>query len=558
MSHPPLAQGLQSSQRRVALALALALVALLTIVATLSDVGITWDEPLYIKASRGYMGWMGLLKQGLLQGDLGEALTDAAIVRGWMPHPTLELHPPLGKILFGFAWALSRGFLAELPAFRLANAALFSLLVALVFWMVSSAYDGVSGLFAAFSLVLMPRMFLHAHLANIDTTVAITWFVAMYLFWRLESKRGWVPVVLVGIAYGAALGTKMNALVMPLVWGVWVLLFRRNLRSVCRLAAVGLVGATTFVAMWPWLWHDTLNRALYYVLMASRFKDRPQFYLGGILPHVPWHYPFVITLAVVPVIITSMYLVGSWRVLAGSFRHPAPGTSRDPSSSRANETGWLLILNALAPLLFAASGLQASYSGERHFIPTYPYLACLAGVGFGLALSTMLSAWQRAYPGRRPGGVRTALILLLGLLLVPPGLAIAQVHPYELSYYSELVGGMRGAASKGMETTFWCETYKDALPYLNRSAAPGAAVWAENPFVLRLYQSYGVLRQDLQVTGGDVVSPLAADYAVIQMRQTSFQYTPEVARILRDETPVFSLQESGVALMHVFRLQAER
>jgi 4-amino-4-deoxy-L-arabinose transferase-like glycosyltransferase len=556
MSGPPIVPSLHRGQRHLALGLALALFTLLIIVATLSDPGITWDEPLYIKASRGYMSWMGLLKKGLMQGDVGEALSDGAIVRSWMPHPTLELHPPLGKILSGFTWALLRGSVEELSAFRFANATLFSFLVALVFWMISSAYDTVSGLFAALSLVLMPRMFLHAHLANIDTTVAITWFVAMYLFWRFESRRGWVPVVVIGLAYGAALGTKMNAAVMPLVWGAWVLLFRRNWRSVFRLVAMGLIGAATFVAMWPWLWHDTVNRLLYYVLMASRFKDRPQYYLGQILPHVPWHYPFVITLAVVPLVIIVMCFLGIRRVLAS--RCLPSGTLRSPSGAPADETGWLLILNALTPLLFAATGLQASYSGERHFIPAYPYVACLAGVGFASALNIMHTAWQRAYPAGPSGRARLVLILLLGMLLIPPLLAIVQIHPYELSYYSELVGGMRGAARLGLETTFWCEAYKDALPYLNQTAASGATIWVENPFVLRLYQGYGMLRNDLLVTGGDVVSPLAADYAVIQMRQTSFQYTPEVVGILRDEMPVFSLLERGIALMHVFKLQPER
>ena len=47
------------NRRQVGLGLVLALVTLVAIVATLADVGITWDEPLYIKASRGYMTWLG-------------------------------------------------------------------------------------------------------------------------------------------------------------------------------------------------------------------------------------------------------------------------------------------------------------------------------------------------------------------------------------------------------------------------------------------------------------------------------------------------------------------
>jgi len=552
---------------RIAIALALALAALVAIVVTLPDAGITWDEPLYIKASRGYMTWLGLLKRGILQGDLSESLSDATIVRWWVQDPTLELHPPLGKLLSGLTWAAFRGVVGEIVAHRLSNALLFSLLVAMVFLMVASTYDIASGVFAALSLLLMPRMFFHAHLANIDTTVAITWFVAMYAFWKLEPqgplqgehRRGWLPVLITGIAYGLALGTKMNAIVMPLVWGVWVLLFRRTWASLLRLAAVTLIGGLTFVAMWPWLYHDTINRLLYYLFMASRFKDRPQFYLGQTLPHVPWHYPFVITLAVVPLVITVMYSLGIFRIARP--RSAAEGTLRSQGRPRrgqpsqpSHETGWLLLLNAVTPLLFAATGLQAAYSGERHFVPAYPYLACLAGIGFASVLDQMAGAGQRMLPRFTPRAWRLSIGLALTLLLVPVLLSAAILHPYQLSYYSELVGGLPGATRLGFETTFWCETYQDALPYLNAHAEPSATVWAENPFVLRFYQRYGLLRADLQPTGGDVVDPRLADYAVVEMRQTGFHYTPEVVAIVQEHTPVHTLQRQGIALLHVYKL----
>jgi 4-amino-4-deoxy-L-arabinose transferase-like glycosyltransferase len=547
------------NQRQVGIGLALAFVTLVIIVATLPDAGITWDEPLYIKASRGYMTWLGLLKRAVLQRDLGEALSDATIVRWWVQDPTLELHPPLGKFLSALTWATLRGVLGDISAHRFSNAVLFSVLVAMVFWMVASAYDTASGIFAALSLVLMPRMFFHAHLANIDTTVAITWFAAMYLFWKYESRPGWLPVVIIGVAYALALGTKMNAILMPVVWAVWVLLFRRSWRSLLRLGMITVLGVGVFVAIWPWLYHDTANRLLYYVLMASRFKDRPQFYLGQTLSRVPWHYPFVITLAVVPLVTTVMYLLGIFKAVRRPRPVPMERSETDWDEMGMGKpsyaTGWLLLLNALIPLLFAATGLQAAYSGERHFIPAYPYLACLAGVGFGSVLNMVSTAWHRFYERVDLGKARLIAGFVLALLLMPPLLSIVRIHPYQLSYYSELVGGLPGATRLGLETTFWCETYKHTLTYLDEHAEPGASVWAENPFVLRFYQHYGMLREDLEVTGGDIVSPYMADYAVVEMRQTGFHYTPEIVSVMRELKPVHALAYQGVALLHVYKLR---
>lgn len=541
--------------RKLAIGLLLALLAAVSTVGTLNDVGVTWDEPLYIKASRGYMTWLGVLKNGLLRRDLSEALADTTIVRWWVQDPTLELHPPVGKLLSGLTWAAFRKVLGDIPAHRLSNALLFSLLVAMVFWMVSSGYGASSGAFAAMSLLLMPRMFFHAHLANIDTTVAITWFATMYLFWKYEPRPGWLPVVIIGVAYGLALGTKLNAAVMPFVWVAWTLLVRRSWRALLRLIPIGMIGILVFLAIWPWLYHDTANRLVYYFLMASRFKDRPQFYLGQTLSHVPWHYPFVLTLAVVPLTTTVMYLIGAARII-GSRDQLAAGDSTSREEGVVSRMGWLLLLNAAVPLLVAATGLQASYSGERHFIPTYPYLACLAGVGFGTTLNALSAASSRWYDGLQLRNTRWIIGLFLALLLLPPLVSLACIHPYELSYYSELVGGLRGATRMGLETTFWCETYLDALPYLNEHAAAGVSVWAENPYVLRLYQREQMLRQDLQVIGGDTISPFAAHYAVVEMRQTGFSYTPEVVDVMQQYTPVYTLAYQGVPLMHIYKLDA--
>ena len=50
--------------------------------------------------------------------------------------------------------------------------------------------------------------------------------------------------------------------------------------------------------------------------------------------------------------------------------------------------------------------------------------------------------------------VRWGVAVMLALLLVPVLISTAQMHPYELSYYSEFVGGLRGATRLGLATKF--------------------------------------------------------------------------------------------------------
>ena len=106
----------------------------------------------------------------------------------------------------------------------------------------------------------------------------------------------------------------------------------------------------------------------------------------------------------------------------------------------------------------------------------------------------------------------------------------------------------------GLETTFWCEAYRDALPYLNEHAEHGTSVWAENPFVLRFYQSNGLLRLDLYVVGGDTVDPSEADYVLVQMRQTGLHYyTPDVRPVMATHEAIYSVTRHGVPLLHLYR-----
>ena len=149
------------------------------------------------------------------------------------------------------------------------------------------------------------------------------------------------------------------------------------------------------------------------------------------------------------------------------------------------------------------------------------------------------------------------------LLLLPGLLGIIRLHPFELSYYNELVGGTAGARRLGMETNYYASTYGHFLPELNNLPA-GSKLWVmPNSWdVMYYYQRNGLLRGDLVLlrppgwgsfyddTGvlsaeGGLES---ADYALIDRRQTTFNDTipeyaiqlewaagkPEIARLARD------------------------
>jgi 4-amino-4-deoxy-L-arabinose transferase-like glycosyltransferase len=578
-----IAFGKTTAKRNLCLAALLALLAFVLVLATLDDPGVTWDEPRSFKASRGYMAWLGILKQALFEGHVTSAFDDAVIVRWWVQDPTLELHPPVSKLAVGLGWGLFRSLWGNIPAYRFSAAVWFGALVALVYLSVTEAYRPLAGLVASLCLLCMPRVFLHAHLANLDIPMATMWVLGMYLFWRAITsrtergmeyrRRGWVWTVVAGLAFGVALGTKLNALLIPLVWGIWFLFWQRDKVVLMKMVLIGAIGLVVFVAIWPWLYHDTLERLAYYVSMGYRFNQTLQYYLGQ-TGKVAWHYPLVLTIAVVPTTITVACFAGIVRVLrcpaavrnAGCTVSPCLGREGASSTDNVERTtevasrqryGYYILLNALVPLGIAVLGLQALYSGERHFMPVFPYLAMLAGIGFVAILDALEQRLLVRFGGAKVAAQwqRLLLIGLTILLLAPPVVSIIRIHPYELSYYSEVVGGLPGAVRLGLETTFWCESYKDCLPYLNANAPEGALIWVDQPLALRAYQEDRLLRQDLRITGWDVVSPYTCDYALVQMRETGFTDVPELVNLMKEYRPEFTVSVEGAPLAMVYRLR---
>ena len=105
----------------------------------------------------------------------------------------------------------------------------------------------------------------------------------------------------------------------------------------------------------------------------------------------------------------------------------------------------------------------------RLFLPTFFFLAAFAGWGTVWLADAVSRAIRRAAGIARPA--------LAGLVLGSAALALIRIHPYELSYYNELVGGPRGAWERGFELTYWYDAFNPGvIDDLNRRFPPHAQV----------------------------------------------------------------------------------
>jgi 4-amino-4-deoxy-L-arabinose transferase-like glycosyltransferase len=521
-------------------AVGLAVLAVALLVGTARDIGLTWDEPAYIVASESYLTWFAKLVT-----QPGYALSDQGIQTYWgVSHE----HPPFDKVWSGLMWLVSKASLDDLTAHRLGNMLLAGLLVGLVYYLVAIEYGYAAGLIAAAALLTMPRFFFHAHLAAIDVPVAVMIFATGLVFVRTVDRPEFKWTLLLGLVWGLALATKINALfVPPITLTLWVIVTQsRRTFLLSRLLVVALVGVVIYLLIWPWLYHDTVARLLADLnFMTVGHYKITQYYHGYLFAPPKWHFPFVMTVLVVPLSLTILYGLGSIRALLRPKAHPL---------------AWYCIFGALVPLGILASGKTQVFDNERLSIATFPYLAALAGIGFAWLLRRLQCADRFR---RKPALVKTLALVLGCLILLPQTVAAAQLYPHLLSYYSELVGGLPGATRLGMETTYWGETYQDALPYLNAYAPQGALIWVEAYDIMLYYQRHGQLRPDLRIAGGEAPLPVysdmkvsdsgieSADFSVVEYRQSGFD------RAMRDwlngRTPEYEIDAQGVRLMGVFK-----
>ena len=465
----------------IALALGLGVAAVLAVTLTLRDVGLSYDEPENIEFQTRMRTWLGLLVRAGDGVTPRKALSSETFERYWSYETRRHLHPPMAGYLANMAWWAFHRWMGEPWSYRMASAILFGLLVALLYGEARAAWGRLSGVGAAAALVLMPRVFGHAHLAVTDTPAMVLWFVCWVTFRPVATGRpkGHVPwgrMVLFGAALGLSLLTRFTNWLVVVPLGLWAARFRWRIpwRWLWVAGAAALVAAVGLNPRW---WRDPAGWIYLFVqasLTRGSYSTLPTYFLGRTYPfNLPWYNAPLLTAATTPVAILVLFAVG----LAAACR-----------DRLRTDLGAFAAMTVI--FLWVARGLPQApgHDGIRLFLPAFPLVAALAGGG--------LSALGRFC--RRP---RSAGAALLALMVLSAGYQLVRTHPYHLSYYSEIVGGPAGAQRLGLETTYWWDAATDEfLDLINDRSIlpPNAQVYAIPGWpTLRYWQEVGRLRQDI-------------------------------------------------------------
>ncbi len=404
---------------------------------------LVWDEP------------NAILRAERLEGWLWQCLDPLAA--SWPPFGTqtiqeycqyttqIEGHPAFYGITIAVGRAITQHILPGWMSWRFGPILLFSLAVSAAFHRLSVMYGRGAAFFSIFAILTMPRVFAHAHFASIDGPLTSCWLLTWACFdWARRS--GTKGSVIWGVLLGLTWSCKFTGWFSTVGFLAWAIAFR-DLAGL-KVCLIGVcVALLTFVDLNPALWSDVAAGLYRFFEMnlgrLSHGHNIPTYFAGERydLKHpLPWYNTLAWTALTVP---PATLVLGSMGLLLVLWR------------SRSNPLGALIAFNWVLLMIVRAVPMAPPHDAERLFLPSFPFFGLLAGVGWH---ATTL-AWTRRKASSAACLTQIAFSLVIGFAAIET----VWYSPQWLSYYSPLVGGLRGATALGFEPTYYWDGLDDEL-----------------------------------------------------------------------------------------------
>jgi hypothetical protein len=339
--------------------------------------------------------------------------------------------------------------------------------------------------------------------------------------------------------------------VLLLHLGLWLALTRPP--GAKKVLTGWLLAPPVFLLFWPWLWHDLPGKLSQYVAFHRHHVGAGTMYFGryyGDTTTAPWHYPLVMLAVTLPLPWLVAMLVG----MVGMWRNRRAARAASPDEAPAPAASWFaahslpvfLILGLALNLGLLMLPQAVRYNGDRLFLPAFPFALAIGAMGLR-AMTDMIRS--------RKVALALAVLLAVGLTTVNVR-DVVHTYPYNLSYYSRLIGGLHGAGRLGMEVTYWGQAYAGAAEFM-RSHPQGRFVAAQEfaTGVLDALIAAGEMPAQHRMLGRWVKDriPDDADWLIVDNHPGLWQGA--VRAFVPTAQPAFTLERDGVPLLWVFPLK---
>ncbi len=498
---------------------------------TVTDYGIVYDEPIYMEDSWRVLAWAKLPRE--------QMFSQTELEKAWAA-PSLNVHPAGIKWLYIAAQTVVSNAKNPYIPCRLLTVLLFAACGALFFSWYFREQPSLAPL-AGFTLLIMPRFFAHLHFASPDILLTAVFLLLVVL----TVARFWTPGFwLIGIVAGYFLTVKITAvaLMLPVIF---ILSFHKptHLKAFfLRLAGIALLAGGVFFLLNPDWWCHPIERAVDFVrisLTRSQWAQYSCYFFGQVYTfRGPFYYPIIILLITTPL----YHLITVGVRLVGFSRRNLHGNIRE----------LVILAGALTPIFLLMLPFSPTNDMERYLLPAFPFLVCLSVSGLASLLSRHVSSARlTAVPPLQ----RWAIVGMIILLALSAVIGLIIHHPAQLSYFSEVIGGLPGGQRAGFEVTYWWECFNDeVLKQVNRRCAGEPVLFPMSPSILYFnhLERLGHLR--FIPTLGNRPSRYMFIYGRPQVRFWERIIFPDLERKGITPKTVWEKLILGVPLMRLYRL----
>ena len=338
------------------------------------------------------------------------------------------------------------------------------------------AYLGspLTGLLAAVFLILTPRYYGHSFNNPKDIPFAVCYIWSLYYLIRSAADLpglSFKSLMSIAVAIGLTMAVRVGGVLLLFYTGLvffiryvqlgWqekpimdqVLVWGK--RFVFQVSGIALVAYVVMLLFWPRALIDPFVYPFHVLGVFSNFTYYvTTFFEGAEITwiEIPWYYvPRWLSLIVPEFVFLGLLLGTAWCVVCW----------KGIGFKRASLPWYLLIFASFFPPLYAVAIGSPLGDGLRHFLFIYPSMAILSSSGVVAFFRHFDNVW-----------IRRCVVGVMSMLMAITVWDMIRLHPNQYVYFNRLVAGGLAEASKGYQTDYWENSYKQGVRWLDKHYQP--------------------------------------------------------------------------------------
>lgn len=406
--------------------------------------------------------------------------------------------------------------------------------IAVTYAFCKEALNKTIAIIGSVCIALTPRYIGDLHNNMKDIPSAVMFAVNMWALWRLVKHKRFIDLILATAAFAIAFNVKVNSIFIPIIFTLWLITLSLRLHPLRihihhRFSLYFLSAPLAAFLLWWVFWPNPIGQLGHAFMTFGIGTNNIEVLLNGSWycsgSTVPWYYPYWYLFITTPLPILIFFLTG---LCVSVYSMKKPHVVH-------RELITLLLLWFFVPLTRYFIPTIGVIDGIRHFEEVLFPMAIFAGIGAHWVYLLLKTHFNR-----------TILITLCSLPILYVFVINYQYHPYQITYFNEIVGGTKGAFGK-YDLDYWGTSQKEAVLWVNAHAPKHAKVH----IVMAAAVAGQYLRPDL-VGNLNKYGYDESDFVILLNRQ-SFLYRFFYAyEYLLHHTPVHTIHVQGAPLTWIY------